>query len=154
MEGLCDYLYDYLRPRILHETSLTVLCEICTVLQALMVREVGPDDNDEFAVLDESTTPVQASPSPSQASLQIRRTMSYEPENRIQPHRPTERLQVGQLLKMVLRDTQTQLVFRSQALIRSDVESYVPQEDDLDYPGKILRGVSESFGERHCCRSW
>jgi hypothetical protein len=67
--------------------------------------------------------------------------MSYEPENRIQPHRPTERLQVGQLLKMVLQDTQTQLVFRSQALIRSDVESYVPQEDDLDYPGKILRGV-------------
>ncbi|KAI0315102.1 Sec34-like family-domain-containing protein, partial [Amylostereum chailletii] len=40
LENLCDYLYDDLRPRILHEPRLTALCEVCTVLQALMVLDV------------------------------------------------------------------------------------------------------------------
>lgn len=144
MEGLCDYLYDYLRPRILHETSLTVLCEICTILQALMVREVGPDDNDEFAILDDPSTPVQHPTSPGGGghSEKIQRSESFEAEMNIQPHRPTHRLRVGYLLRMVLRDAQTSLVFRSQALIRSDVELYTPEDDDLDYPGKIQRASS------------
>ncbi|CED84896.1 Subunit of cis-Golgi transport vesicle tethering complex-Sec34p [Phaffia rhodozyma] len=47
LETLCDYLYDYLRPRILHEPSLTVLCQVCTVLQALMVLDTIDDDDDE-----------------------------------------------------------------------------------------------------------
>ncbi|KAH9993581.1 Sec34-like family-domain-containing protein [Russula vinacea] len=44
LETLCDYLYDDLRPRILHEPRLTVLCEVCTVLQALMVLDQPLDD--------------------------------------------------------------------------------------------------------------
>ena len=44
LETLCDYLYDDLRPRILHEPRLTVLCEVCTVLQALMVLDEPLDD--------------------------------------------------------------------------------------------------------------
>ena len=47
METLCDYLYDDLRPRILHEPRLTVLCEVCTVLQALMVLDQSLDDEAE-----------------------------------------------------------------------------------------------------------
>lgn len=47
METLCDYLYDDLRPRILHEPRLTVLCEVCTVLQALMVLDQQIDDEIE-----------------------------------------------------------------------------------------------------------
>ena len=43
LETLCDYLYDDLRPRILHEPRLTALCEVCTVLQALMVLDVDAD---------------------------------------------------------------------------------------------------------------
>ncbi|KAJ8082531.1 Golgi transport complex subunit 3 [Marasmius tenuissimus] len=43
LETLCDYLYDDLRPRILHEPRLTALCEVCTVLQALMVLDVDVD---------------------------------------------------------------------------------------------------------------
>ncbi len=136
MEGLCDYLYDYLRPRILHETSLTVLCEICTILQALMVREVGPDDNDELAGLEDPTTPTQHSPSPTT----MPRSESFESDMKIQPHRPMHKLRVGHLLRIVLRDAQTSLVFRSQALIRSDVDLFKPEDDDLDYPGKIQRG--------------
>lgn len=138
MEGLCDYLYDYLRPRILHETSLTVLCEICTILQALMVREVGPDDNDELAGLEDPTTPTQHSPSPTT----MPRSESFESDMKIQPHRPMHKLRVGHLLRIVLRDAQTSLVFRSQALIRSDVDLFKPEDDDLDYPGKIQRASS------------
>ncbi|KAN0130284.1 Sec34 domain containing protein [Lactarius tabidus] len=47
LETLCDYLYDDLRPRILHEPRLTVLCEVCTVLQALMVLDQQIDDEIE-----------------------------------------------------------------------------------------------------------
>ncbi|KAH9957339.1 Sec34-like family-domain-containing protein [Russula dissimulans] len=47
LETLCDYLYDDLRPRILHEPRLTVLCEVCTVLQALMVLDQPLDDDIE-----------------------------------------------------------------------------------------------------------
>ncbi|KAH9967673.1 hypothetical protein BGW80DRAFT_1462175 [Lactifluus volemus] len=42
-----DYLYGDLRPRILHEPRLTVLCEVCTVLQALMVLDQSLDDEIE-----------------------------------------------------------------------------------------------------------
>jgi hypothetical protein len=47
LETLCDYLYDDLLPRILHEPRLTVLCEVCTVLQALMVLDQQIDDEIE-----------------------------------------------------------------------------------------------------------
>ncbi|KAH9953767.1 hypothetical protein BGW80DRAFT_1476814 [Lactifluus volemus] len=47
LETLCDYLYDDLRPRILHEPRLTVLCEVCTVLQALMVLDQPLEDEIE-----------------------------------------------------------------------------------------------------------
>ncbi|KAH9967671.1 hypothetical protein BGW80DRAFT_1254625 [Lactifluus volemus] len=48
LETLCDYPYDDLRPRrILHEPRLTVLCEVCTVLQALMVFDQPLDDEIE-----------------------------------------------------------------------------------------------------------
>ncbi|KAG5642052.1 hypothetical protein DXG03_003723 [Asterophora parasitica] len=49
LENLCDHLYDDLRPRILHEPRLTALCEVCTVLQALMVLDVSSvqDDSDD-----------------------------------------------------------------------------------------------------------
>jgi hypothetical protein len=49
LESLCDHLYDHLRPRILHEPNLEVLCGVCTVLQALMVQDVSdyPDGDDQ-----------------------------------------------------------------------------------------------------------
>lgn len=54
--------------------------------------------------------------------------------------RPLGRLHTEVLLKMVLQDAQTRLVFRAQALVRADVEYYVPKEGDLDYPEKIASG--------------
>ncbi|OCF37934.1 hypothetical protein I316_00158 [Kwoniella heveanensis BCC8398] len=100
LETLCDYLYDHLRPRILHEPSLQVLCGVCTVLQALMVQDVSMEDEDDMD------------------------GAIYSPV----------------LLKMVLQDAQTRLVFRAQALLSAEVEYYVPKEGELDYPEKLGNG--------------
>ena len=58
------------------------------------------------------------------------------------PRKPLSRLHTELLLRMVLHDAQTRLVFRAQALIRADVEYYVAKEGDLDYPDKIAAGSS------------
>ena len=50
LEGLCDHLYDDLRPRILHESRLSALGEVCAVLRALMVLDVSapaPDSDED-----------------------------------------------------------------------------------------------------------
>jgi len=41
LEGLWDHRYYLLRPRILQESRITVPCEVCTVLKALVV--IGAD---------------------------------------------------------------------------------------------------------------
>ena len=164
LESLCDYLYDHIRPRILHEPSLETLCGVCTVLQALMVQDVSAVDEDPE---EELFTP---SPLPETPSREVdyfsaadqsfaarqRRTgsvMGYEGSlttlqangaedesvmTRRNPHRkPLRRLHIEVLLRMVLQDAQTRLAFRAQAMLRADVEFYVPKEGDLDYPAKV-----------------
>lgn len=44
---LCDYVYDDLCPRILHKPCLESLCEVCTVLQALMMLDVPSLSSEE-----------------------------------------------------------------------------------------------------------
>ncbi|KAG2127465.1 uncharacterized protein EDB93DRAFT_1270843 [Suillus bovinus] len=91
LENLCDYLYDDLRPRILHETRLTTLCEVCTVLQALMVLDVAelpeepPDDGNLIVDFDQ----------PKSKGL--------------------GQLHISHLLQMVLQDAQTRLFFKAQS---------------------------------------
>ena len=158
LEGLCDYLYDYLRPRILHEPSLEILCGVCTVLQALMVQDVSEHADDDEVILSPDSTPGvspfgngaedyfsstprrQASPaSPSRkytASILTRRETVRSKKKR----QPLGRLHTQVLLKMVLQDAQTRLVFRAQVLVRTDVEYYVPKEGDLGQPEKIASG--------------
>lgn len=139
LEGLCDHLYDHLRPRILHEMDLITLCDVCTVLQGLMIADV--DDLDEvespYPQSMRSGSYFPAQPSPSINGLSLQRYPSFEPESAIQPHRPAERFHAGKLLEMILKDVQTRMVFRSQAILRSDVASYTPRGEDLDYPNKI-----------------
>lgn len=33
LEAICEPLYDHLRPRIIHETDIVSLCQLCTLLQ-------------------------------------------------------------------------------------------------------------------------
>lgn len=180
LESLCDYLYDHLRPRILHEPSLQVLCGVCTVLQALMVREVTDEEDDESAIFTPSSSPgslhypgsddyFSSRPRMYRSgssrnilhsrSQSIRRVSSYgshrsrsaSPTALLSPstraamvksrkRKPLARLHIEVLLRMVLQDAQTRLVFRAQALLSADVEYYVPKEGDLDYPERLKLG--------------
>ncbi|KAF8134474.1 Sec34-like family-domain-containing protein [Boletus edulis] len=112
LETLCDYLYDDLRPRILHETRLTTLCEVCTVLQALMVLDVvelPEEPPDELSVDLEHPQP-----------------------------KGLGRLHISHLLQMVLQDAQTRLFFKAQSLIQAEIRYYVPKPEDLAYPDILV----------------
>ncbi|THV06633.1 hypothetical protein K435DRAFT_743062 [Dendrothele bispora CBS 962.96] len=129
LETLCDYLYDDLRPRILHEPRLSALCEVCTVLQALMILDVDPDDTD---VLDHD---VIDSEDPSYFDQQ------HSGRHKKQRHR----LHIAPLLQMILQDAQTRLFFKAQAVVQSDIRHFVPRVTgegggDLGYPAKLLSG--------------
>ena len=148
LETLCDQLFDYLRPRILHEPSLTVLCQVCTVLQALMVLDTTDDDDSS------------GSPSPPSSPL-LSPTIylqgvhsSYSPGSNMSPRskypraayfdgekQPSRRkLEIKGLLEPVLQDAQTRLVFRSQAVLQNGIGRFVGSGEDLEYPEKIEKG--------------
>lgn len=112
LENLCDYLYDDLRPRILHETRLTTLCEVCTVIQALMVLDVAELPNES---LDELSIDLDH-PKP----------------------KGSGRLHISYLLQMVLQDAQTRLLFKAQAVIQAEIRNYIPKPEDLAYPDKLI----------------
>ena len=117
LESLCDYLYDDLRPRILHEPKLSVLCDVCRVLQALMVLDV-PETNDEDDT-EESITPTDG---------QVNGTSSSTQDEGL------GRLHISHMLQSVLQDAQTRLFFKAQSVVQSDVRYYVPKAEDTNYP--------------------
>ncbi|KAJ7187957.1 Sec34-like family-domain-containing protein [Mycena filopes] len=120
LENLCDYLYDDLRPRILHEPRLTALCEVCTVLQALMVLDIAalPDPSSE-----------EDEDAPNELSVDLDKPKSKK---------GLGQLHISHLLEMVLQDAQTRLFFKAQSVIQSDIRYYVPKPEDLAYPDKLV----------------
>ncbi|OKL60595.1 hypothetical protein UA08_04046 [Talaromyces atroroseus] len=40
LESICEPLYDHLRPRIIHETNLIKLCQLCTLLQTRYLSDL------------------------------------------------------------------------------------------------------------------
>lgn len=121
LENLCDYLYDDLRPRILHEPRISVLCDVCTVIQALMVLDVPNVESDEEEDVsgpkfeDEDGT--------------------FTPRRR---QKGLGRLHISRLLQMVLQDAQTRLFFKAQSIIQAEIRYYVPKPEDLAYPNKLI----------------
>ncbi|TKA70672.1 hypothetical protein B0A49_03479 [Cryomyces minteri] len=45
LEAICEPLYDYLRPRTIHETQILKLCELCTLIQTRYME--GEEDDSE-----------------------------------------------------------------------------------------------------------
>ncbi|KAL2039427.1 hypothetical protein N7G274_007699 [Stereocaulon virgatum] len=43
LESVCEPLYDHLRPRIIHETQILKLCELCTFLQTRYMHDQDED---------------------------------------------------------------------------------------------------------------
>jgi hypothetical protein len=133
LEKLCDVLFDDLRPRILHEARLPALCEVCTVLQALMVLDATP----AFA---------HASDSDSDSEK------GSEEEEEEGVEEGLRRLQSARLLQPVLQDAQTRLFFKAQAHVQADVRHYVPSPEDLAYPARLLGGRPLPFSPSR--RDW
>ncbi|OCH92045.1 Sec34-domain-containing protein [Obba rivulosa] len=131
LENLCDYLYDDLRPRILHEQRISALCEVCTVLQALMVLDIPalPDSSD-----DEEDEP------PDELNLDL------DNGNGVRHGRGLRMLHISHLLQMVLQDAQTRLFFKAQSLIQSDIKYYVPKSEDLAYPEILIAARQPTTG--------
>jgi hypothetical protein len=125
-------LYDDLRPRILHEQKLDVLCEVCTVLQALMVLDIPLQSfGDSGAPPPIDDDPLQLTTSPTLEAY----------DSQLPPRTPgLAKLHISHLLQMVLQDAQTRLFFKAQAIVQSEIRNYAAQPKDLDYPAK-LRGI-------------
>ncbi|KAF8513130.1 Sec34-like family-domain-containing protein [Hysterangium stoloniferum] len=130
LESLCDYLFDDLRPRILHEPRLTILCEVCTVLQAVMVLDIQPSNlPSSNAVYDDE----DGTETTSDAADPTRKGLGH--------------LHIKPILQMVLQDAQTRLLFKAQALMESEIRSYKPKQDDLAYPDKLVdNGLTDRSG--------
>ncbi|KAF9050510.1 Sec34-like family-domain-containing protein [Panaeolus papilionaceus] len=141
LESLCDLLYDDLRPRILHEPRLTVLCEVCTVLQALMVLDSSTNidhDGDSSSDNDEDDDTDTLSSSDSKSADQLTTDLSQAPRQGQENGKVGKRLHTSQLLKMVLQDAQTRLFFKAQSVIQSEIRHFVPREEDLKYPAILV----------------
>lgn len=89
-----------------------MLCEVCTVLQALMVLDDAefPDEP-----LDELTVDIDH-PKP----------------------RGLGKLHVSHLLQMILQDAQTRLFFKAQSLIQAEIRYFIPKPEDLAYPDLLV----------------
>lgn len=106
LESLCEPLYDHLRPRIIHESKLTKLCQLCILLQTRYMQD--PDEDNDML------------PDPYQLDFAL-------------------------LIRPALEDTQTRIVFRTQAIVRNEIELYKPKSEDLDYPSRFHRKQSRQL---------
>ena len=96
LEAVCEPLYDHLRPRIIHETQIMKLCELCTLLQTRYLH-----------ALDEDAEPIEIN-----------------------------QVDFSLLIREVLEEAQTRLVFRAQSILRDEIERYKPKKEEVDYPGR------------------
>ncbi|BGP13514.1 Golgi transport complex subunit 3 [Rhodosporidiobolus nylandii] len=127
---LFDNLYDVLRPRILHEPSLQLLVDLCAVLTSLMS-------------LDTSSAPGgSASDDDDDPDL----SAAADPDDDDESSTGLGTLRFGALIQPILQDAQTRLVFRAQAVVLSEVGSYVPAAGELDYPALLLEGGRGEMG--------
>jgi hypothetical protein len=53
LEAMCEPLYDHLRPRIIRETRIPKLCELCTFIQT---RFMVDEEDDDMEYQNQSTT--------------------------------------------------------------------------------------------------
>ncbi|KAI8447031.1 Sec34-like family-domain-containing protein [Phakopsora pachyrhizi] len=112
LESLCDHLYDLLRPQILHEQRLEVLCALATSVNALIAM-----DSD---------------------------LLDIEPHDAQNQTVVSDSFNFSLLLRPILQDIQTRLIFRAQSIIQTEVANYQPKKSDLDYPSKLIVSGDET----------
>lgn len=108
LESLIEPMFDYLRPRIVHETRLDTLCEVCAMIQG---QYMDLDSEDE------SEHPASAVVSPvANGRFGVKK------------------LDFAALVQPALEDAQTRLVFLALNALRNTIELYKPTEEDLHWP--------------------
>lgn len=112
LESLMEPVYDYLRPRTIHETKLEKLCELCETIQGRYM-ELDSDEEDD----DES---VAVSPVANGKPLSGRK------------------LDFGSLVHPALEDAQTRLVFLALNVLRDTIENYKPKPEDFEWPKRAI----------------
>lgn len=109
LESLMDPMYDYLRPRTIHETKLEKLCDLCAMIQGrYMEAESDEDDDNESAVF-----------TPSAQGRYVGRKLDF-----------------ATLVQPALEDAQTRLVFLALNALRDGIENYKPKPEDLDFSAR------------------
>jgi len=58
-------------------------------------------------------------------------------------------LDFGQLIESALEDTQSRIVFRAQAILRDEIESFKPKPSDLDYPALLRSKKTPTSGRKN-----
>lgn len=111
LESLMEPMYDYLRPRTIHETKLEKLCELCATIQARYMDVDADDDDDESDVDSGTMSPV----------LNGRASSA-------------RKLDFASLVQPALEDAQTRLVFLALGVLRDGIENYKAKPADLEWP--------------------
>ncbi|KAI5361441.1 Putative oligomeric Golgi complex, subunit 3 protein [Septoria linicola] len=115
LESLLEPMYDYLRPRTIHETKMEKLCDLCAMIQGRYMDIDSEDDDDvESSVL-----------SPSSNGRQLSRKLDF-----------------GNVIRPALEDAQTRLVFLALNVLRDSIENYKPKPEDLDFSPKATTASS------------
>ncbi|KAK4497477.1 hypothetical protein PRZ48_011928 [Zasmidium cellare] len=109
LESLLDPMFDYLRPRIIHETKLEKLCDLCAMIQGRYM-ELDSEEEDD---------PENALMSPSVNGRPLGRKLDF-----------------ASLVQPALEDAQTRLVFLALNVLRDGIENYKPKAEDLDFSPK------------------
>ncbi|KXL42956.1 hypothetical protein M433DRAFT_149940 [Acidomyces richmondensis BFW] len=117
LESLMDPVYDHLRPKIIHETRLEKLCDLCSTIQGRYMDLDSDDENDETSI--------------------FKPAANGKPQNR--------KLDFALLVQPALEDAQTRLVFLSISVLRDDIEAYRAKPEDVDWPknNKTASGIQQ-----------
>jgi hypothetical protein len=111
LESLMEPMYDYLRPRTIHETKLEKLCELCATVQARYM-DVDADDDGDDSDIDSGVMSPSFNGRPNTA----------------------RKLDFASLVQPALEDAQTRLVFLALGVLRDGIENYKAKPADLEWP--------------------
>jgi hypothetical protein len=114
LESLLEPMYDYLRPRTIHETKMEKLCDLCAMIQGRYM-DVESDDDDAQSVVANSTYNARSA---------------------------GRQLDFGSLVQPALEDAQTRLVFLTVNVLRDSIENYKPTPEDLDITPRTAGATS------------
>ncbi|GAA5843777.1 hypothetical protein JCM11251_006805 [Rhodosporidiobolus azoricus] len=153
LSHLCDTLYDSLRPRILHEPSLSVLCDLCGVLGAVMALDSDPglaaaegdDEDEDLGILSPTSEDGPISPG---TEVGEKRLGGRSPGT-VGAGTGLGRLRFAGLVAPILQDAQTRLVFRAQAVVQAEVVHYTPKDTEVAYPERLVDGKAGNGEEEY-----